>query len=60
MPNTCRTPNATSVSTSTSATVRTAAGGSGRHTYTPSARSSTSYEVTPSEKPSGGLPLTGS
>jgi hypothetical protein len=42
MPNTCRTPNATIVSTSTSATVRTGTAGSGRHTYTPSGRSSTS------------------
>ena len=42
MPNTCRTPNATSVSTSTSATVRTRPGSCGSRTYTPSARSSTS------------------
>ena len=42
MPNTCVIPNATSVSTSTSATVRTFGAGAGRRTYTPSARWATS------------------
>ena len=59
MPNTCVTPYATSVSTSTSATVHTASTRAGSRTKTPSSRSSTGYATGASEKPAGGFPVVG-
>ena len=60
MPNTCVMPNATSVSTSVSPTVRTGGATSGSSTYTPSARSSTGKLGTASLNPPGGCPVIGS